>query len=63
MTGSGDQASMAGTPRVNRVGDSHCYNCGKTDHWSYECPNLTAEQQAQLHLHIEAEGEESKEQQ
>ncbi len=63
MTGSGDQASTAGTPRVNRAGDSHCYNYGKTDHWAYECPDLTAEQQAQLHMHIEAEGEEPEEQQ
>jgi hypothetical protein len=57
-TGLGDQASTAGTPRVNRPGDLHCYNCGKMDHWAYECPDLTAEQQAQLHMHIEAEGEE-----
>ena len=48
---------------MNRAGDSHCYNCGKTDHWAYECPDLTAEQQAQLHMHIEAEGEEPEEQQ
>jgi hypothetical protein len=41
----------------------HCYNCGKTDHWAYECPDLTAEQQAQLHMHIEAEAEEPEEQQ
>ncbi len=48
---------------MNRAGDSHCYNCGKTDHWAYECPDLTAEQQTQLHMHIEAEGEEPEEQQ
>ena len=41
----------------------HCYNCGKTNHWAYKCPDLTAEQQAQLHMHIEAEGEGGKEQQ
>ena len=62
-TGSGDQASTGGGKRVNRAGDSHCYNCGKTDHWAYECPDLTAEQQAQLHMHIEAEGNEGEEQQ
>jgi hypothetical protein len=39
------------------VGDSHCYNCGATDHWVYECPELSADQQAQLHMHIKAEGE------
>ena len=48
---------------MNRAGDSHCYNCGKTDHWAYECPDLTAEQQVQLHMHIEAEGEKPEEQQ
>ena len=48
---------------MNRAGDSHYYNCGKTDHWAYECPDLTAEQQAQLHMHIEAEGEGPEEQQ
>ena len=48
---------------MNRAGDSHCYNCGKTDHWAYECPDLTAKQQAQLHMHIEAEGERPEEQQ
>ena len=63
MTGLGDQASTTGTPRVNRAGDLHCYNCDKTDHWAYECPDLTAEQQAQLHMHIKAEGEEPEEQQ
>jgi hypothetical protein len=35
-TGFGDQASMAVTPRVKKAGDSHCYNCGKTDHWAYQ---------------------------
>ena len=62
-TGSGDQAAGTSGKRVNRAGDSHCYNCGKTDHWAYECPDLTAEQQAQLHMHIEAEGEGPEEQQ
>ncbi len=29
------------------------------EHWAYECPKLTTEQQLQLHMHIEAgdEGE------
>ena len=47
-TGSGNQASVGGARRVNQAGDWHCYNCGKMDHWAYECPDLTAEQQAQL---------------
>ncbi len=50
----GDSASQA-SPRPNQAGDSHCYNCGKMDHWAYKCPDLTAEQQAQLHMHIEAD--------
>ena len=62
-TGSGNQASTTGTPRVNRAGDSHCYNWGKMGHWAYECPDLTTEQQAQLHMHIKAEGEVPGEQQ
>ena len=57
-TGSGDQASSGASKRTNRAGDLHCYNCGKTDHWAYECPDLTTEQQAQLHMHIEADGDE-----
>ncbi len=62
-TGSGNQANTGSSKQVNRAGDSHCYNCGKTDHWVYECPDLTAEQQAQLHMHIKAKGEEGEEQQ
>ena len=62
-TGSSDQASTGGGKRVNQAGDSHCYNCGKMDHWVYKCPDLTAEQQAQLHMHIEAEGNEGEKQQ
>jgi hypothetical protein len=51
--GSGDNASQP-PPRTNQSGDSYCCICGRTDHWVYECPDLTAEQQAQLHMHIEA---------
>jgi hypothetical protein len=47
--GLGDQESLA-SPRTNQAGDSHCYNYGKTDHWAYECPDLTSEQQAQQEL-------------
>ncbi len=32
--------------KTNNRGDSHCYNCGSADHWAYECPQLTNEQQA-----------------
>ncbi len=54
MTGGlGDCASQP-SPRTNQSSDSHCYNCGTTDHWAYECSDLTADQQAKLHMHIEA---------
>ncbi len=43
--------------RTNSQGDSHCYNCGGTDHWVYECPQLTNKQQAQLHMNIEGNKE------
>jgi hypothetical protein len=39
--------------RTNSRGDSNCYNCGGTDHWAYECPQLTNKQQAQLHMNLE----------
>ncbi len=40
-------------PRINQAGDSHCYNCGAKEHWADECPELTSEQQAQLHMVME----------
>ncbi len=39
--------------KTNNCGDSHCYICGSADHWAYECPQLTSEQQAQLHMNLE----------
>ncbi len=33
------------TPKTNSRGESHCYNCGAADHWVYECPHLSREQQ------------------
>jgi hypothetical protein len=51
------RSSGGESPRVNQAGDSHCYNCRALDHWAYECPKLTTEQQSQLHMHIKA-GEE-----
>jgi hypothetical protein len=47
--------------RMNSRGDSHCYNCEGTDHWAYECPQLTNEQQAQVHMNLK-ENEEVEEQ-
>jgi hypothetical protein len=35
--GSGGEAAV----RTNSRGESHCFNCGATDHWAYECPQLS----------------------
>jgi hypothetical protein len=45
------------TPRTSRKGDSHFYNYKATDHWAYECPQLSAKQQAQLQMNLEAQDE------
>jgi hypothetical protein len=60
--GGGDISTMTGGSggdgaRTNSQGDSHCYNCGGMDHWAYKCPQLTNEQQAQLHMNIEGNEE------
>ena len=41
--------------RVNSKGESHCFNCGSPSHWAYECPQLSGEQQSQLHMNLEAQ--------
>jgi hypothetical protein len=57
--GGGDVSTVTGgsgerqAPRINQVEDLHCYNCSATDHWADECPELTSEQQAQLHMVVE----------
>jgi len=58
MTGktSGDGA------QTNSKGESHCFNCGSPSHWAYECPQLSGEQQAQLHMNQEAQEDTAKEQ-
>ena len=58
MTGktSGDGA------RTNSKGESHCFNCGSPSHWAYECPQLSREQQAQLHMNQEAQEDTTEEQ-
>ena len=54
MTGrSGD-----GAPRTNSKGELHCFNCGRATHWAYECPQLSGEQQAQLHMSLESQEDE-----
>jgi hypothetical protein len=47
-----------GESRTNSKGESHCFNCGSPSHWAYECPQLSNEQQAQLHMNVEAQEEE-----
>ena len=47
-----------GESRTNSKGESHCFNCGSPSHWAYECPQLSNEQQAQLHMNIEVQEEE-----
>lgn len=44
------------TGKTNSNGESHCFNCGLPSHWAYECPQLTGEQQSQLHMNLEAQG-------
>ena len=58
MTGktSGDGA------RTNSKGEPHCFNCGSPSHWAYECPQLSREQQAQLHMNQEAQEDTTEEQ-
>ncbi len=52
--GSGDRAPAR---RTNQAGDSHCYNCGSLEHWGDKCPELSSEQQAQLHMAVEGNEE------
>ncbi len=39
--------------KTNSRGESHCFHCGRATHWAYECPQLTGEHQAQLHMNLE----------
>ena len=45
------------TAKTNSRGESHCFNCGSPSHWAYKCPQLTGEQQSQLHMNLEAQEE------
>jgi hypothetical protein len=40
---------------MNSMGEPHCFHCGSPSHWAYECPQLSAEQQAQLHMNVGAQ--------
>ncbi len=41
--------------RTNSRGESHCFHCGETSHWAFECPQLSKEQQAQLHMKVKSQ--------
>jgi hypothetical protein len=43
--------------KTNSKGESHCFNSGGTTHWAYKCPQLSGEQQAQLHMNLDAQEE------
>ncbi len=42
-------------PRTNSKGELHCFHCRAADHWAHKCPELTREQQGQLHMNLEAQ--------
>ena len=44
-----------GEPKTNSKGESHCFNCRSPSHWAYEYLQLSGEQQAQLHMSVEAQ--------
>ena len=47
--------------KTNSKGGSHCFNCGSPSHWAYECPQLSREQQSQLHMNLESHEETTQE--
>ncbi len=49
------------TTKTNTKGESHCFNCWSPSHWAYECPQLSGEQQSQLHMNLEAHKETTQE--
>jgi hypothetical protein len=56
-TGTGD-----GAVRTNSKGESHCFHCRAIDHWVFKCPQLSKEQQAQLHMNVRSQEEREHEQ-
>ena len=46
-----------GATKTNSRGELHCFYCGPTSHWTYEFPQLSAEQQGQLHMNLESQAE------
>jgi hypothetical protein len=66
----GDNVSMmtgksGDSTRTNSKGESHCFHCRAADHWAYKCPELTVDQQGQLHMNLQEQqdGGEVKQQQ
>ncbi len=56
-TGTGD-----GTVRTNNKEQSHCFHCGAMSHLAFECPQLSKEQQAQLHMNVNSQEQGDQEQ-
>ncbi len=56
-SGGEDVSTMTGKlgdgPRTNSKGESHCFNCGAANHWAYECPERTGDQQGQLNINLQ----------
>jgi hypothetical protein len=48
--------------RTNSKGEFHCFLCGVIDHWAFECPQLSKEHQAQLHMNVRSQEEREQEQ-
>jgi hypothetical protein len=42
-------------PRTNSKGESHCFYCGGANNWAYKCPELTGDQQGQLHINLQVQ--------
>ena len=57
ITGRASREAM----RTNSKGELHCFNCGSPSHWAYECPQLSREQQFQLHVNLESHKETNQE--
>ena len=59
-TDTGDNVStmtrkLGDGPRANSKGKLQCFHYEAVDHWAYECPKLTGEQQGQLQMNVEAQ--------
>jgi hypothetical protein len=52
-----------GGTKTNSKGEPHCFYCGATSHWAYECPQLSGEQQAQLHMKLNSQEDEQAQEQ